>query len=57
MTTQAKIYKVLHENRSPTKLFDDDDRNLWDLAGEIGRTKDERMKEITERLINNQTII
>ena len=54
MVTQAKIYKILHENRSPTRLFDNDDRNLWDLAGELEKTKDNRLRTIAERLINNQ---
>lgn len=51
MISQAKLYTILHEHRSPIRLYEDD-RDIWELAGEMVKSKDGKIKEITERLIN-----
>lgn len=53
MITQVEIFKVFFRKRHPLKLYGYDDGHLWDLAGEIARSKEHRMREIAEDLIHN----
>lgn len=50
---QITVFNALHRNRSPLKLYGLDDGHLWDLAGEIANSKNHKLREKAEQLIQN----